>query len=93
MGGGTPKGEGVNSRRLQGPLAVRAATGESAQDKSRFSQALKRHTYVERIRTDVASGQQHGVTGTPTFFVNGHRMDAADDAHALAVVIRRVLKS
>jgi protein-disulfide isomerase len=33
------------------------------------------------------------VTGTPTFFVNGVRQDGPDDARALTLAIRKVLKT
>lgn len=60
-------------------------------DRIRFGEALQQHRYLDRVRTDVASGHQHGVTGTPTFFVNGHREDGADDIRALSVAIREAL--
>ncbi|MGC4098244.1 MAG: DsbA family protein [Nitrospira sp.] len=56
-----------------------------------FGEALKQHRYLDRIRTDAASGHQHGVTGTPTYFVNGHRQEGADDVDALSVAIRHAL--
>ncbi len=34
--------------------------------------------YNDRVRFDVASGRQNGVTGTPTFLVNGLRQDGPD---------------
>ncbi len=60
-------------------------------DRTRFGEALQQHRYLDRVRTDAASGHQHGVTGTPTFFVNGHRQDGTDDVHALSVAIRHAL--
>jgi protein-disulfide isomerase len=60
-------------------------------DKASFGEALKEHQYFERVRADVATGRRHGVSGTPTFFVNGHRQDGPDDVRALTVAIRRAL--
>lgn len=60
-------------------------------DRAKFGEALKAHTYFERVRIDVGTGRRHGVTGTPTFFVNGHRQDGPDDVRALTDVIRKVL--
>ena len=60
-------------------------------DKASFGEALKTHKYFDRVRADVATGSRHGVTGTPTFFVNGHRQDGDDDARALTSAIRKVL--
>lgn len=67
--------------------------GQLGLDKARFGEDLHTHRYFDRVRADVATGRQHGVTGTPTFFVNGHRQDRGDDLRALAVAIRKVLSS
>ncbi|UVT14824.1 MAG: thioredoxin domain-containing protein [Nitrospira sp.] len=65
--------------------------GQLELDRTRFGEALRQHRYLDRVRTDAASGHQHEVTGTPTFFVNGHRQDGADDVQALSVAIREAL--
>ena len=67
--------------------------GELGLDKSAFGEALKTHAYFERVRVDVGTGRHHGVTGTPTFFVNGHRQDGPDDVRALTMAIRSVLNA
>jgi len=59
-------------------------------DKPIFGEALKTHKYFDRVRADVATGRQSGVTGTPTFFVNGRRQDGIDDIRALTSAIRQV---
>jgi len=59
-------------------------------DKASFGEALKTHKYFDRVRADVATGRQSGVTGTPTFFVNGRRQDGNDDVRALTSAIRQV---
>ena len=61
-------------------------------DRVQFGEALNKHRYLDRVRADVGSGRQHGVTGTPTFFVNGRRQNGDADVRALAVAIRNVLK-
>lgn len=40
-------------------------------DLTRFEQALCDRMYAKRVERDVASGRRIGVTGTPTFFING----------------------
>lgn len=67
--------------------------GQLGLDKARFGEALDKHRHLDRVRADVSTGRQRGVTGTPTFFVNGHRQDGDDDVRALAAVIRKVLSS
>ena len=65
--------------------------GHLGLDRTRFAEALDSHRHLDRIRADVASGRQHGVIGTPTFFVNGRRQDGDDDVRALSAAIRKAL--
>ncbi len=57
-------------------------------DRDRFSDELRRHIYVNRIAEDVDGADQSGVSGTPTFFVNGLRHQGAYDAVTLAQAVR-----
>lgn len=67
--------------------------GQLGLDEARFGEALNKNSFLDRVRADVATGRQHGVTGPPTFFANGHRQEGDDDVRALAVAIRTVLSS
>ncbi|SLM49407.1 DSBA oxidoreductase [Nitrospira japonica] len=62
-------------------------------DRTQFSESLTTHRHLDRIRTDVGTGRRHGVTGTPTFFINGRRQDGNDDLRALAAAMRHALGS
>lgn len=42
-------------------------------DVGRFERELVDRVYKNRVNRDIRSGQQSGVTGTPTFFINGVR--------------------
>jgi protein-disulfide isomerase len=42
-------------------------------DTARFNDELTRKVYAARVGRDVRFGRQNGVTGTPTFFINGSR--------------------
>ena len=57
-------------------------------DLERFARDLGAGTYGQRVRDDVAGAEASGVTGTPTFFVNGvrHEGPAATDALAAALL-------
>jgi protein-disulfide isomerase len=44
-------------------------------DADRVTDALQAGTYRSRVKDDVRSGLQSGVSGTPTFFINGERYD------------------
>jgi protein-disulfide isomerase len=44
-------------------------------DVDRFEREIAEHIYAERVRSDLRSGIESGVNGTPTFFINGIRHD------------------
>jgi protein-disulfide isomerase len=58
-------------------------------DAQRFVADLAAGNYLDRIREDMASGQQSGVTGTPTFFVNGIRYDGPRAVASLVGALQR----
>ncbi|PSK98663.1 Na+/H+ antiporter NhaA [Haloactinopolyspora alba] len=53
-------------------------------DVERFSRELGTGLHGAHIREDVASAEASGATGTPTFFVDGHRQVGRYDEEALA---------
>jgi Na+/H+ antiporter NhaA len=57
-------------------------------DVERFRRALRRHTFAGRIARDVESAELSGVSGTPTFFVNGRRHHGAYDVDSLAAAVK-----
>jgi protein-disulfide isomerase len=57
-------------------------------DVERFADELYRHEHAVRISEDVASADESGVTGTPTFFVNGRRHYGAYDITTLTATVR-----
>jgi Na+/H+ antiporter NhaA len=57
-------------------------------DLDRFREDLRRHTHAARIERDVDSADGSGVTGTPTFFVNGRRHEGAYDIDTLSAAVR-----
>lgn len=61
-------------------------------DVPRFREDLRQRRFASRVSEDVASADASGVSGTPTFFVNGRRHQGAYDAAALtrAVTAARV---
>lgn len=54
----------------------------------RFSDELRRRAYAPRVTADVAGADQSGVSGTPTFFVNGRRHHGAYDLATLSGAVR-----
>jgi len=57
-------------------------------DTGRFTADLSRHAGEAKITGDVDSADLSGVTGTPTFFVNGKRHRGAYDIDTLADAVR-----
>ena len=61
-------------------------------DTDRFTDDLRRHVYAARIAEDVDDADRSGVSGTPTFFVNGQRHHGAYDVATLAAAVRAARK-
>jgi protein-disulfide isomerase len=57
-------------------------------DVDRFTDDLTRHTGAARVAEDVDSADLSGVTGTPTFFINGRRQFGAYDIRTLSAAVR-----
>lgn len=56
-------------------------------DLFRFEQDMNDPAVIEHIREDILSGVQSGVSGTPTFFINGVRHDGSFDLDNLLAAI------
>ncbi len=54
----------------------------------RFARDLRRHAYASRVAEDVDTADLGGVSGTPTFFVNGQRHHGAYDIGSLSQAVR-----
>jgi Na+/H+ antiporter NhaA len=57
-------------------------------DVERFRDDVQRQRWAPRIEEDVDSADMSGVTGTPTFFINGRKHDGAYDIGALSAAVR-----
>lgn len=65
-------------------LSLASDTGLDAQA---LADALDRGAFQARVKSDFMSGVRSGVNGTPTFFINGKRHDAAPDYESLVNAI------
>jgi Na+/H+ antiporter NhaA len=77
--------------RHQGDLRPRDLAGYAEQldlDAERLLEELRRREYEPRVSEDVASADESGVSGTPTFFVNGRRHYGAYDLATLTDTVR-----
>ncbi|WP_433261881.1 Na+/H+ antiporter NhaA [Micromonospora vinacea] len=57
-------------------------------DRKRFHDDLTSQAHAARIDSDIDSADNSGVSGTPTFFINGRRHHGAYDIRALTAAIR-----
>jgi Na+/H+ antiporter NhaA len=57
-------------------------------DTDRFADELRKHAHAARIAEDVDSADLSGVSGTPTFFINGRRHYGAYDVETLSAAVR-----
>ena len=75
----------------QGRLRVPDLLGyaeELGLDADRFTDDLRMHTGVARIAEDVDSADLSGVSGTPSFFINGKRHYGAYDIDTLTTAVK-----
>jgi protein-disulfide isomerase len=76
----------LSDRRM---LELAGELGLAAADLER---AWAAHTFIPRVKEDFASGLASGVTGTPSFFINGVRHDGGWDELSLSHAIEGALK-
>ena len=77
--------------RSQGALRASDLVAYAAQlnlDVDRFTADLRRRAGADRVARDVESADLSGVSGTPTFFLNGRRHHGAYDIDTLSDAVR-----
>jgi protein-disulfide isomerase len=62
-------------------------------DMPRFLWNFSERVYTSRVRTDFYSGMESGVTGTPTFFINGVRLRDSWNLDLLLVELEKARDS
>ena len=75
----------------QGALTMRDLIGYAASlglDTEKFTAHLRKHAGAARVAEDVDSADLSGVSGTPTFFVNGMRHYGAYDIESLSKAVK-----
>jgi protein-disulfide isomerase len=61
-------------------------------DEAQFSECMLKHQRMDRWQADVAAGKSYGVSGTPTFFVNGIQLTGSVSFEEFAGVINEELE-
>ncbi|HTN25056.1 MAG TPA: Na+/H+ antiporter NhaA [Solirubrobacteraceae bacterium] len=62
-------------------------------DLDRFADDLRHRRHAPRIARDVQSADASGVSGTPTFFINGRRHQGVYDIDTLTQAVKRAARS
>jgi Na+/H+ antiporter NhaA len=78
----------------QGALTVRDLMGYATSlglDTERFTASLRKHAGAARVAEDTDSADLSGVSGTPTFFINGMRHYGAYDIESLSKAVKLAL--
>ena len=70
------------------PSDVRRYAEELGLDAERIADDLRHRRHAGRVSEDVASADESGVSGTPTFFINGRRHYGAYDIATLSDSVR-----
>ncbi|MGH3505357.1 MAG: Na+/H+ antiporter NhaA, partial [Nocardioidaceae bacterium] len=60
-------------------------------DIKRFSEELRTRTHAPRVTRDGETADRGGITGTPTFFINGQRHHGPYDIDTLTALVRATL--
>ncbi|MDQ3227022.1 MAG: DsbA family protein [Chloroflexota bacterium] len=79
----------------QQALAERDLIGYAAAlgiDADAVAAALVDHAYEPNVREDFMSGVRSGVSGTPTFFINGVRYDGDYELDAIARAVQKAAR-
>lgn len=62
-------------------------------DMERYRTCFENAEYAEEMAEDIKEGQKFYILGTPTFFINGHRLEGAQPPEAFAAVIDSILRA
>jgi protein-disulfide isomerase len=62
--------------------------GRLGLDVERFGNYLRRHEGEARVAEDIESADLSGVSGTPSFFINGRRHHGAYDVASLSAAVK-----
>jgi protein-disulfide isomerase len=80
-----------NQNRLSAELFVELAQ-QLHLAPTQLRQALEKNEFLPRIKQDFSGGVRSGVNGTPTFFINGQRLDGGYDFNAIVDAVDLALE-
>lgn len=71
---------------------LQAAAREIGLDMDRFDPCVSDADHASEVAADLNEAQKYYILGTPTFFINGYRLEGAQPAEAFAAVIDSILQ-
>ncbi len=69
------------------PASLQQTAAKLGLDAKKFDSCFKQRKVVAGVRADQAEGERLGVTGTPTFFINGRQMVGVESQASMAAMI------
>jgi Na+/H+ antiporter NhaA len=75
------------------PTDLYRHASELGLDLDRFSDDLRRRRFAHRVATDVQSADASGVSGTPSFFINGRRHQGVYDIDTLTRAVKAAART
>ena len=81
----------ADQKKLTAADLVETAAGVGL-DREAFEECLDSGRFREEVQNDLQDGQKYGVTGTPTFFINGIMLVGAQSPDAFYRIIERELE-
>ncbi|MEV4708726.1 DsbA family protein [Actinoplanes sp. NPDC049316] len=69
------------------PVTLIAALTDMGLDGEAIAGELRDHRFLDKVRWDFVSGVRSGVSGTPTFFINGMRYKGGDSMPELVAAV------
>jgi len=73
-------------------VRILAWANEIGLDMNRFQADLDSHKFAVRVDSEEKEGEMAEVEGTPTFFINGRKLNAAFDVSTISPLIAEVMK-
>lgn len=70
---------------------IAAAARDIGAETERFRACYRNADYAQEVADDLKEAQKFYILGTPTFFINGRRLEGAQPAEAFAAVIDSIL--
>ncbi len=80
-----------NQEKLGKDLYIEIA-GKLGLNKDKFTQCIESNKYKQKVKDELDYGKQIGVSGTPTFFINGLKLVGAQPYSAFKQIIDEELK-